>query len=95
MYRSVKKFSHPEQALCRISKKIPNMGLTSWRVARILGDMTTTYTTADRITTARGTELGTYHVLVDGQIAATVHGAANLAATLRLLVADLVAELAA
>ena len=45
MYQSVKKFSHPEQALCRISKKIPNMGLTSWRVARILGDMTTTYTT--------------------------------------------------
>ena len=71
------------------------MGL-QWRpLSSNIRDMTTTHTTADRITTARGTELGTYHVLVDGQIAATVHGAANLAATLRLLVADLVAELAA
>ena len=49
-------------------------------------------TTADRISTARGAELGTYHILVDGEIAATVKGAAKLGATLRSLTAQLIQQ---
>ena len=69
------------------------MGLTYPEISGILEDMTTTQTTTrDRISTARGAELGTYHILVDGEIAATIQGAATLAHTLRVLAARLIAE---
>ena len=71
------------------------MGLTSPNVSPIVRDMTQTttpQTAADRISTARGAELGTYHILVDGRIAATVKGAAKLGATLRSLTAQLIQQ---